>query len=142
MNGREEDTDLARLFEELRRADDAKAPPFRQVLEKAKAAQNASSRLLPLRVAAVAAVLAIAALTAVFLRRPAREAAGQDRPVTVAQWKSPTDWLLRTPGSEILDELPAWSGLVLNYAGPKPSPMKSPRETPMRLTSPVQMLRR
>lgn len=112
-----EDRDLASLFEELRRADEASAPPFKNVLERRGVGLRKPARVAPLRFAALAVLLVAAALAVVLTRRPPGETAGPEPPVTVAQWKSPTDWLLRTPGSELLSELPTLPGSVPKYAG-------------------------
>jgi hypothetical protein len=109
--------ELSRLFAELRRSDEASAPSFRQVLERKMPGQAPPSRFLLIRFVAVAAVLVVAALTVALLRRPARDAAGRERPVALAQWKSSTDWLLRTQGSELLGELPTPPRSVPRYAG-------------------------
>ena len=112
-----EDRDLARLFEELRRADEASAPPLKDVLQRKRAGRGAPGRSAFLRVATLAALLVAAALVAVLVRWPAGETAEREPPVTLAQWKSPTDWLLRTPGSELLDELPKLPDSVPRYTG-------------------------
>lgn len=120
MRPADPDRELARLFSEVRRADEASAPPFAHVLERATAGRAARSRPALFRFAALAAVFAAAALAAALLRRPAPETAGRQRPVTLAQWKSPTDWLLRTPGSELLTALPTLPASVPSYALPHP----------------------
>jgi hypothetical protein len=112
-----EDRDLARLFEELRRADEASAPSFDNVLERQGVGPRTPARVAPLRFAALVVLLVAVALAAVLIRRPAGEKAGLELPRTLAQWKSPTDSLLRTPGSEFLSELPTLSGSVPKYAG-------------------------
>ena len=112
-----EDRDLARLFEELRRSDESSAPPFNSVLERRGVGRRKPARVARLRFAALAALLVAAVLAAVLMRRPAGETAGREPPMTLAQWKSPTDWLLRTPGSEFLNELPTLSGSIPKYAG-------------------------
>ena len=100
-----EEKDLARLFEELRRADVASAPRFREVLGRKKSAR-ASSRALSRRLAA-AAVLAAGTLAAVLLLPARRRAMERDPGTAIARWESPTDWLLQTPGGQLLEEVPA-----------------------------------
>ena len=112
-----EDRDLAHLFEELRRADEASAPPFKDVLERGRAGRGTPARFALLRLATLAFLLLAAALVALLIRRPAGETDDRERPVTLARWKSPTDWLLRTPGSELLNELPTLPGSVPKYPG-------------------------
>ena len=112
-----DDRDLARLFEGLRRADEASAPPLNDVLDRKRTGRGATDRFAVLRVAALAALLVGSAVVAVLVRRPAGETADREPPVTLAQWKSPTDWLLRTPGSERLGQVPALPDSVPTYTG-------------------------
>jgi hypothetical protein len=110
-------SELGRLFSELRRADEASAPPFRRLLERARAARGAPSRPRLLPFAALSVVIAAAALAVVLYRRPALQTASRERPVAVSQWRSPTDWLLQTPGSELLSELPELPAPFPTYTG-------------------------
>jgi hypothetical protein len=100
-----EEKDLGRLFEELRRADAASAPSFRGVLGRRKIRRAVSRPLL--RIFAGAALAIAGALTAILLLPPGRRRPELDPAATIARWESPTDWLLRTPGRELLEELPA-----------------------------------
>jgi hypothetical protein len=98
-----QDEDIRRSFEELRRSDEGSAPSFRQVL-----ARMRTGRPVPLRrAAAAAALLAAAVLAVALLLWPAHQAPKREPAATIAQWKSPTGWLLRTTGSQLLEELPA-----------------------------------
>ena len=111
-----EDRELARLFEELRRADEASAPRFRQVLERRQAPTRARS----LRSVAAVSVCVLALLLLWIAgsgRRHTREVerAGA-RTVALGDWRSPTDLLLRTPGGELLDSKPALLERVPDYS--------------------------
>ena len=82
--------DLQSLFHRLRDEELARVPPFRA------ARRPRVWRLVFVPAALVVIVLGIA----VFHHRPA--------PVTesIVTWKAPTDFLLRTPGSELLTSVP------------------------------------
>jgi hypothetical protein len=107
MTERGEDR-LRGLFEAWRREADAAVPPFERFLKE----QGGRSRPRPRRIrflrltaaAALAAVIVLGRLAG----REAPPAAPSRVPVsTLASWKSPTDWLLKTPGREMLDSVPA-----------------------------------
>jgi ABC-type cobalt transport system substrate-binding protein len=95
--------DLKRLFRELRSEEERGVPQFgRQPVRRAPA-----FRALP----AVAAVvlLFLVVLVAVRVRVRHTTFSGSDRAVAraVAEWQPPTEFLLRTPGGEILTTTPA-----------------------------------
>jgi hypothetical protein len=104
------DRDLARRFEDLRAADDLRTPAFRGVLRRAPrpdASIGVRGRRFALIFGAAAAAV-VFALAAVLLR-PAPGPAGPSSPVSagaIAEWTSPTDSLLDTPGSELYGEPP------------------------------------
>ena len=106
MTPRDDDREIARLFEERRQADEASAPAFRELLARPRARRAApAGRILRPALAAAAILLVVAA--ALLLDRPKpREpellAAGS----ALAAWKSPTDSLLETPGAELTSQLP------------------------------------
>ncbi|HEY6051511.1 MAG TPA: hypothetical protein VIZ58_09705 [Thermoanaerobaculia bacterium] len=111
------DRELARRFEELRRADDPRTPSFRGVLERARRPDGSIRRRRPalLLAGAAAAVLLLAAL----LLRPGRGPAGSSGAVSggaIAEWKSPTDSLLETPGNELYGELPPAAPPIPDWA--------------------------
>jgi len=112
---KDEDRELVRLFEELRRADDASAPPFRRVLERPQARARAPS------LGSVAAVSAsVLALLILWLAGSWRPPRGTQRAsagtVGLGDWKSPTDFLLLTPGGELLDSKPTLLERVPDYS--------------------------
>ncbi|MDQ6894015.1 MAG: hypothetical protein M3167_15190 [Acidobacteriota bacterium] len=99
------DRELARRFEELRTADELGTPSFRGVLGRAPRGASIRGR----RFALVLGAAAAAAVLAVVLLRPAGEPAGPSAAIPAAaitEWKSPTDSLLETPGSELYGEPP------------------------------------
>jgi hypothetical protein len=97
------DRELARLFANLRRADAAATPPFRHVLERPRRRGLGAPRSLA-AVSALTALAAVAVLAAFLLHAPALKTPGGNPPLSLAQWTSPTDFLLRTPGSELLEQ--------------------------------------
>jgi hypothetical protein len=98
-----EDPDLRDAFVAWRRREAIRAPGFEAILQRS----SAVSRRPPWRGAALAC-LGLAALTAVVWRfaptptpvaRPASA-------LSLTDWRSPTDFLLSTPGSELLHAMP------------------------------------
>jgi hypothetical protein len=96
----DDDRDLRELFTQLRREDRARVPSFQAP------APRVSRWMRAPRLAAAAAII----LIALVLARPDR--ARRNLPLQVvdlgaATWRSPTDFLLVTPGSELLRTVPA-----------------------------------
>jgi hypothetical protein len=99
---------LRELFESARRRDEASAPRFLEVLRRERPTERAVRIPLAARFAAIAIVLALIGLLAVS-RRVARPTAVP--PVTgellsSARWSGPTDFLLTTPGRDLLRSTP------------------------------------
>jgi hypothetical protein len=111
MNPRDLESELTRLFEEQRRADEASAPDFRELMARARSASKGRD-FAPAREgrwagrAAVAAAASVALAAGLYLLRPTREPRWPSNPATLADWKAPTDVLLQTPGAELLARLP------------------------------------
>ena len=107
MSFEDPDREIARLFDEERRADEASAPALRELL-----ARPTSGRTHWKRGVGRIALAAAAATAAFLLLRPART--NDLRPETelppaasqLASWRAPTDALLRTPGSELWTRVP------------------------------------
>jgi len=133
------DREVGRLLSEERHADEAGAPGFRELLDSRRIRHRAPRRRIGppglLRAFAVAAVL-IAAAAGVVLTRGSFPAAtrptggtGTELPasaVAIASWKSPTEFLLDTPGVELLRERPALGfGVPPAVLAPSPSPSAS-----------------
>jgi len=96
MSGPEREPDLAAAFRALRGADEERCPPFDGVLRQARGRSRRSAPSWR-PVATVAALLVLA----VFAVWTGRRTAGPPAPSLTA-WKSPTDFLLATPGRELL----------------------------------------
>jgi len=92
------DDGLRALFAAARRRDAARAPGFADTL--AVPRRRPSRARVPLALAAAAVAVVVAA---VWLLRPAPEF-----PIDLAatRWEAPTDFLLRTPGAELLRSVP------------------------------------
>ena len=108
MSPKDPDRELTRLFEEQRRADEASAPDFRELLARPRPLRASLARGIPRPALAAAAAAVVAA--ALFLRRPPRPPAPEPglpaAAAALASWKAPTDVLLETPGAELLGRLP------------------------------------
>ncbi|MBV8201236.1 MAG: hypothetical protein JOZ15_11490 [Acidobacteria bacterium] len=117
------DSDLRDSFAVLRRQEQAAAPGFAAMSEAAAKSQPngvGSRRLRPLLVAAAGAAVACAALvvgSSVWLRTHAPHA----RPSLQAEssitgWRPVTDFLLRTPGQEVLAGPPPFGSSSIGMA--------------------------
>jgi hypothetical protein len=110
MNPKDLESELTRLFEEQRRADEASAPGFRELMARARGA--AKGRFAPAREGrwvwrvVVAAAASVAFAAGLYLLRPPPEPRMPSSAPTLADWKAPTDVLLQTPGAELLGRLP------------------------------------
>lgn len=111
MNRRDDD-DLRGLFDEARRADEKKAPPFRRVLGRDVSRRPSSGwtgRILAAAAAGVTAIVVVVAARS--LQRP------QEIPTArIETWTPPTDFLLEGSFTELFDTLPALSKPVPDYS--------------------------
>lgn len=101
MNDREDK--LSELFHALRAEDEARAPSYQRVMSRRSPARG---RIWPL-------VYAAMVLLFVLWWQPyspaERHAAAVTRPAeSLSNWHAPTDFLLRTPGQELLEQLPSF----------------------------------
>jgi hypothetical protein len=97
-----EERELSRLFEAARRADESAAPDLDALLARGPRPRRSAGRAIAFAAAATL-LLAIAVL---LVRHDARTAPAPEAPVQLADWESPTAFLLDTPGSELLTEIP------------------------------------
>ena len=113
-----DDSEIRQRFAQLREADQESAPGFAQTYGRARASRSlhATRRVRPLVIATAAAVV-IAALGLAYARSFSPPLTAPE----IATWRAPTDVLLRTPGSELLGEMPALGASVLDAMIPKPS---------------------
>jgi hypothetical protein len=99
----DDEADLRQAFAALRREDAEQAPAFDGVLTAAQL-RRGRRRLVPLLGGLAASLAAIAiVVVAVAVRHPPST---PPRVVGIEQWTAPTDFLLRTPGREILETTP------------------------------------
>ncbi len=119
----EDDRDLRELFAELRRREQQAVPSFERVWAAAQARRGPRPRL---RFAlAAAAIVALLLLWLGGTPVPAPEA-----PPAVARWTSPTQFLLATPGRELLSTIPALGAPALpglSAIEPSPQPSVTPK---------------
>jgi hypothetical protein len=90
------DDNLHQAFDALRRFEGTHAPRFEQLWRPRPARRSHSS-------VALAILLLVGITLVVTLHRP------QPRPV-ISAWCAPTDFLLKTPGQELLHSLPDLKG--------------------------------
>jgi len=121
-----EDRELRELFARLREEDRARIPSFR-----APAAREAPRWMWAPRIAAAAAIVLITLVLAWPDRPQSVTLHGVD--LGAAAWQSPTDFLLITPGSELLRTVPAvgspddWTAIDLRRRLPAPESTRSER---------------
>jgi hypothetical protein len=112
----DDDRDLRNRFARLRSEDRSHVPPFHPPV-----AGNASRSRWPIGIA-IAAAIALVAL--VLTQRDPRPLVPVD--LSVAAWRSPTDFLLDTPGRDMLRRVPVlgspdeWFPPDLRTRAPKP----------------------
>jgi hypothetical protein len=97
------DRDLREWFAEMRREDQAHAGEFGNLLHRARPRAN------PMRlsgwVAVAAGLAAMIAVVVMSIPRSGRRNIGGPE-ISITEWKSSTDFLLRTPGLELLRTVP------------------------------------
>ena len=92
------DDRLRSAFAELRRAEADHVPPFHV----GRARSRLHSRLRVGSTFAFAIVLLIILAVSIIPRRPPQP--------SITTWRAPTDFLLKTPGQELLDSVPDLKG--------------------------------
>jgi hypothetical protein len=105
------DDDLRDAFAALRQSDRTGIPSVGRLLQE----RRPRRRMIALRFAAVAMLLIIVVAAALLHRKEEPPADA----TALLQWRAPTDVLLKTPGSELLDSVPS-----LRYSLPGPTPDK------------------
>lgn len=120
-----DDRDLRELFARLRQEDRARLPAFRAP------ALREPSRWMWSAPVAVAAVIALIAVMLAWPDRPSRDVVLHVVDPGAAVWQSPTDFLLITPGSELLRTVPAvgspddWTPIDPRGRSPAPESTRS-----------------
>jgi hypothetical protein len=99
----DEESELRERFARLRAEERLRVPPF-------QATRRSRTRRGPVRwrVIAAAAALVLVIFVTIAIRSHPTRFSDSDRAVvrSVADWQPPTDFLLRTPGSEMLTTTP------------------------------------
>ena len=118
MNDKTDNT-LRRRFAALRREEDQQTPEFALLWQAGAGARRPQARWFAAAACALIALLAFLWIRSV-QRRP------DDKTVTsITEWKAPTDFLLETPGSELLRTVPEigeWQ-VYTALPGVTPSPL-------------------
>ena len=97
------DRDLRERFAELRREDQAHAGEFDSLLHRARLRANPIRRSV--WVAAAAGLAVMIAVVVMSIPRSGRRNNGGPE-ISITEWKSSTDFLLRTPGLDLLRTVP------------------------------------
>ena len=115
-----DDEKISQLFQDAKRADEARVPAFERVLTRSRTASR-RPRAAIFAAAAVALVL-IVSVAGFFRVRAQREAefTALEKTPAILEWQSPTDFLLETPGHELRDSLPQVGSSVNNVQAAKP----------------------
>jgi hypothetical protein len=98
-----EDKDLRERFAALRREEEAQAPDF--VVLTGRRQRQRVAKLIPISVCLAAILAAAIFLVRPVLQKPVQKPVGAVASIT--EWKAPTDFLLETPGRELLRNVPA-----------------------------------
>jgi hypothetical protein len=109
-----EDKEIRQRFAQLRKSDLESAPSFTRTYARTRTRRSVGAmlRVRPLVIGAAAAVV-IAAVWLANARSFSSHAAAPTI-AAIAAWRAPTDVLLRTPGNELLGEMPALGASVLD----------------------------
>jgi hypothetical protein len=130
LRGDFRDDDLRHRFAALRREEEAQAPQFAG--SSLRGAGHGRSRSVRKFIAATVCLATMAA--AVFLLRPVapkRQPTAPMPDVSLLAWRPHTDFLLQTPGRELLQSVPAIGAL------PDSSPASRPRQKHSRVRKQV-----
>ena len=120
----EDDRELAAAFAGLRREEEARTPPFDEIVRRGRTRPAPAVRPLPARPLWLAAAVVLVAL-GVWLGVRVREPQPSATVPPLAEWRSPTDFLLATPGRDLLAAPAAWNRSVLDL---REVPLTSPSE--------------
>ena len=126
MTAEDREREVARALKQLRKADEASAPPFHATLTSARAGRASRRPAIGpgLALSAAALLVFIAGLLLLVSKHPSaprRPAPASSSEASLERWESPTVFLLDTPGSEI------WHGLPRL---PEPFPSNLPTDSP------------
>jgi hypothetical protein len=120
MTPEDDDRALAAAFAGLRREEEGKTPPFAEVVRRGRARRAPAAGFLPARPLWLAAAVALVAL-GVWLGVRAWEPRPSAAVPPLAEWRSPTDFLLATPGRDLLAAPAGWGRSVLDLRDMPPA---------------------
>ena len=100
-----DDPDLREIFAGLRREDERAAPPF-QRLWRADGRHGAMAPAVARWILATAGIAGIATVVVMFGRATPRVNVPDESKVPLSTWRAPTDFLLQTPGRDLLATVP------------------------------------
>jgi hypothetical protein len=115
------DDALRERFAALRREEERRAPEFASLWPGRVRAQRGKTRWL------VAAACALTVVAAVLWLRSILHKPADVSVASLAEWKAPTDFLLETPGRELLRTVPEigeWRGYTVALPGTRPAPAR------------------
>jgi hypothetical protein len=125
MTAKDEEREVARALEQLRKADEASAPSFHATLKSARAGRASRRPAIGPALAAAALLVFIAGLLLLVSKHPPASRRPASAPssaeASLESWESPTVFLLDTPGSEV------WHGIPRL---PEPLPSNLPTDSP------------
>jgi hypothetical protein len=113
------DEDLRERFAAWRREDAMRAPAFDRVL---RTAARPVARPTAQLAAVAGIVLSVAAVLFWSIQLRERTARHAETAIPLADWRSPTDFLLETPGNALLREVPRIGDPSPNEPVPAPRP--------------------
>jgi hypothetical protein len=112
-----DDSSLREQFASLRRADAASAPSFLQVTSRAGNQFNDT----PWKVGLAACIVLTATVATIWVARVAPPGGSVHAPAPMlADWRAPTDFLLDTPGRDLLHTIPNLTPDSPTGVGPLP----------------------
>ena len=100
LNGSDSDDMLRRRFAVLRREEEQQAPEFATLWMTRAGTRPGCGRWI------AAPACALIALLALFWMRSAQRRPDNKTVASITEWKAPTDFLLETPGRELLRTVP------------------------------------
>lgn len=118
--GPEDDRDLRARFTGLRLQDAVRTPEFAGLMQQAR--RSRPPRFTGMAVAAVCLLVAGLLVLALYPRHHASPAP------SLTQWRSPTEFLLQTPGRDLLRSVPRFGMWPEQGVAPGPSPSPTSRK--------------
>ncbi|HEY2798277.1 MAG TPA: hypothetical protein VGK26_10355 [Thermoanaerobaculia bacterium] len=119
----EPDRELSRLFEAERRADESAAPDLGALLARRPRRRISVGRRIAWALA-LASLVTLAILLVDVHKGAPRQVTPPAEVVQLADWESPTAFLLDNPGSELLTEIPNLASSPANENVSSPEPTK------------------